>query len=242
MNQNLEKLNKISNEIVKYQTDNIDIFKGINQMHEGLAILDEKGIYKYMNKAHETIFGYDESELIGKSWETIYDKDEIVRIKTEIFTVLDEKGKWSGEAIAKDKNGNLIYEYLYLSKLKKEGIICICSNITNEILKWDNIFNKLPIAICIANTKGYFKKVNQLFAQLLGYKIEELENLSFISLVHPDDVYSTYFEIGRLSTNHKTEGYINRFRTKNGEYISIKWNSVVDSNLDIFATAEIYNN
>ena len=43
----------------------------INTSHEGIAILNEKGEYIYLNEAHPEMFVYREDELIGKTWQIL---------------------------------------------------------------------------------------------------------------------------------------------------------------------------
>ncbi len=39
----------------------------------------------------------------------------------------------------------------------------------------------------MADTEGNFIKVNQVWSDKLGYSTEELENMKFMDLVHPED-------------------------------------------------------
>ena len=82
--------------------------------------------------------------------------------------------------------------------------------------------------VCIANVDGLFYKVNPAFTTVLGYSKEELEGSSFINLVHPDDLASTYKEIEKLAQGEMTISFENRYRCKNGEYIVLSWNTSPD--------------
>ncbi|MGY5354118.1 PAS domain S-box protein [Wenyingzhuangia sp. IMCC45467] len=77
--------------------------------------------------------------------------------------------------------------------------------------------------ICIANTNGFFKKVNPAFQVCLGWELEELLNNSFFDFIHPDDQKGSVEEIQKLAKGHQTVNFTHRFRTKNGEYKVLEW-------------------
>ncbi len=76
---------------------------------------------------------------------------------------------------------------------------------------------------CIANTQGYFWRLNNNFSRTLGYTPKELTARPFIEFVHPDDQPDTLNEIVKLSRGEPTIQFRNRYRHKNGHYISLEW-------------------
>lgn len=78
---------------------------------------------------------------------------------------------------------------------------------------------------CIANTQGYFWKVNGNFTRTLGYTSKELTSLPFIEFVHPEDRIGTLNEVNRLSKGELTIQFRNRYLKKNGQYIWLEWNA-----------------
>ena len=89
---------------------------------------------------------------------------------------------------------------------------------------------------CIADTKGHFLRVNNQWSQVLGYKIEELENKLFIDFVHPDDIDSTLAVLSDLAEQKEVVNFVNRYRAKNGSYRHIEWKSTPRGSA-IFAAA-----
>lgn len=79
--------------------------------------------------------------------------------------------------------------------------------------------------LCIANTQGYFWRLNDNFSRTLGYTTEELTSKAFIEFVHPDDRSDTVNEITKLSRGESTIQFINRYRHKEGHYISLEWSA-----------------
>lgn len=84
-------------------------------------------------------------------------------------------------------------------------------------------FNLSIDLFCIANTQGFFWRVNDNFTHTLGYTVKELTSKPFIDFVHPDDQPETLDEIRKLSKGEPTIQFINRYRHKNGDYISLEW-------------------
>jgi PAS domain S-box-containing protein len=103
-----------------------------NAAMDGMAIVDNEQ-YIYMNRAHLEMFGYSHlQELPDNNWRSLYYPDEINRIETEIFPLLIKDKKWSGEAIAKRKDGTNFTEELSLTLTEKATIICVCRDITKR--------------------------------------------------------------------------------------------------------------
>jgi eukaryotic-like serine/threonine-protein kinase len=84
-------------------------------------------------------------------------------------------------------------------------------------------FNLSIDLFCIANTQGFFWRINDNFTRTLGYTVKELTSKPFIDFVHPDDQPETLDEIRKLSKGEPTIQFINRYRHKNGNYISLEW-------------------
>jgi len=76
---------------------------------------------------------------------------------------------------------------------------------------------------CIASVQGYFRRLNENFTRTLGYAHRELTARPFIEFVHPDDRPNTLHEIIRLSRGEPTIQFVNRYRHRDGHYVSLEW-------------------
>lgn len=147
---------------------------------DGMAILDVDQNYVYVNRAHIEIYGYDNGdELIGQSWKTLYDLDELERFEVEIIPELRKKGFFQGRAIGKKKDGTKFYQGLSLTVLENGGLICVVRDITNQMKMEEKLrereerylqFFKTSVdCIFITSPSGKFIDFNDLMMESFGY-------------------------------------------------------------------------
>jgi PAS domain S-box-containing protein len=87
-------------------------------------------------------------------------------------------------------------------------------------------FNNAPDIMAIAGPDGYFTKVNPAFCKLLGYTQEELTTTPFKNFFHPEDLNTKQKEYSETITGKRLANhFVNRYRTKKGDYRWISWNS-----------------
>ncbi len=101
---------------------------------------------------------------------------------------------------------------------------------------FDQFFNNSIDLLCIANTNGYFTKLNSEWESTLGYSLTEMEGKRFIEFVHPDDVENTIYATEQLANDQRVQNFVNRYKHKNGSYRWIEWRSYPTENM-IFASA-----
>ena len=89
----------------------------------------------------------------------------------------------------------------------------------------ERFFVLAPDLLCIADTDGQFVKVNQAWKHILGYDTVSLEGEQFLDYVHPDDRQRTRDAIATLESQQSIKQFVNRYRTRQGEYRLIEWNS-----------------
>ena len=89
----------------------------------------------------------------------------------------------------------------------------------------DQFFTLALDLLCIADTDGYFRRLNPAWEMVLGWRIDELEGKKFLDLVHPDDLPVTLKAMEDLRTGKKIVNFTNRFRGKDGVYRWIEWRS-----------------
>jgi PAS domain S-box-containing protein len=128
----------------------------------------------------------------------------------------------------------------YIEELKKLSVRLFESNklVEERNLQIENFFDLSFDFMCIANTNGYFIKVNKTFINGLGYDESDLLKNKFLEFIHPDDSERTLNEIKKLSLGEVTINFENRYRKNNGDYLVLNWNVTPDISTGLlYATA-----
>ena len=89
----------------------------------------------------------------------------------------------------------------------------------------DQFFSNALDLLCIADTDGYFRRLNAEWETTLGYTLAELEGRRFLDFVHPDDLQATLEAIADLEAQREVLNFTNRYRCKDGSYRWIEWRS-----------------
>ncbi len=178
-------------ELKQMEKAQADLQRAIDQGVEGVALLDQNGIYTYVNQAHAGMYGYITKELLGQSWEILYSKEQLAYIDDKYLPQLRNTGKWEGELMGLRKDGTSFPVEISLSLLNNQNgssadLICTCRDMT-ERKKAEEQFRLVveaaPSGMIMIDRHGSIVLVNQLVTQLFGYPREELLNQSIELLV-----------------------------------------------------------
>ena len=85
-----------------------------------------------------------------------------------------------------------------------------------------------PFVIC--DRGGRWVDASPVWQDLLGYHREELIGRTSDWMTHPDDVGKTRAEVEKILIGSITRQFVNRLRTKSGQYRSFSWTAVLDGN------------
>ncbi|MDX2075055.1 MAG: GAF domain-containing protein [bacterium] len=106
----------------------------------------------------------------------------------------------------------------------------------------DRLFNSALDLIGTAGFDGYFKQLNPAWEHTLGFTIEELKSVPYLEFTHPDDVERTNYEANeQLAKGHKTVSFENRYKTKEGDWRWLSWQSTpnLETNTIYFIARDI---
>ena len=107
---------------------------------DGMAILDAEGRFIFMNDVHAHIYGYGSGkELLGETWEVLYEADEIEIIKRDYFPKLHVGLSIRIELDGKKKDGTSFPCEAILTGLEDGGLVCVCRDITDRRKAEDEI-------------------------------------------------------------------------------------------------------
>ena len=156
---------------------------------EGIAVTDREGHYLYLNKEHISLFGYESaSELIGKSWRSLYSAEGVRMIEETVFPLMRTEGRWRGRLPAKRKDGSFFSQELSLAVLANGGIVCNCRDVSTEVALIEQLgrseemfrafFNSLPMPVTIRKLTGEHDFKNQACETFLAQEADRSGKLS----------------------------------------------------------------
>ena len=105
----------------------------------------------------------------------------------------------------------------------------------NQQLKINNDDYKIMFEQClemmfIGSKEGNILKVNNKFADTLGYNVDEMVGRNCYEFIHPGDMRVTYSTQQYLDDGMNDEkriiNFTNRYLKKNGSYIPLTWKTI----------------
>ncbi|WP_279504076.1 response regulator [Hahella sp. CR1] len=226
----------------------------------GIALNDYKtGDFLEVNNALLGPTGYTRKEFLMLSYWDITPKDyeELESQQLEQLSIRGRYGPYEKEYIRKSGdrypvllNGVLISdtqgrEYIWsiIEDISERKQAEAASRVARQQIEQSqkelqNFFDLSTNFLCIANTEGYFERINFTFSKVLGYSERELLSEPIVHFIHPDDVESTLLELKKLARGKPAISFVNRYRCYSGEIVTLLWNAACDpASGKIYATA-----
>lgn len=219
-------------------------------MNEGMVVHNNHGQVIQYNQSALKILGLTADQLLGKT-----SMDPLWKATRADGTPLRGEEHPSSIALKTGKKvvGTLMGVHIqdrpirwvqvnatpYLNKDSERQVLVTFADLTETVQnknQIDDIFSASLDLICIANTDGYFKRVNPSFKNILGYTEKELLSEKFLNFIHPDDVEATMKVVENLAKGVLLLNFENRYRCKSGEYRLISWHCQPNTQTgDLFA-------
>ncbi|SMD12869.1 PAS domain S-box-containing protein [Pedobacter nyackensis] len=118
-----------------------------------------------------------------------------------------------------------------LMELLSQEVISLVNEVKTkkELSHFQKLYKLSNDLICEADTNGSLKRINPAFTTLLGWSDEDLLNNSFYNFIHPYDLQPTNDEFKKLALSKGSVAFINRLKTKKGEYRTLQWNAISET-------------
>jgi PAS domain S-box-containing protein len=152
----------------------------IESAHEGIAILDADGQFRYVNEAYADLYGYEPAEMVGEDWALIYPDDEVSFVRDEILPAVERTGEWSGETTGRRVDGSTFIEEHTVSRTARGDLVCTVVDITDwkqrseERDRYRTLVESLNDPVYVLGPNGRFLYVNDAFVDLVGYDYETI--------------------------------------------------------------------
>ncbi|MBL0713265.1 MAG: PAS domain S-box protein [Desulfosarcina sp.] len=207
----------------------------VEQSPASVVITDLRGAIEYVNPKFCEITGYANEEAIGKNPRILNSGHTAPKVYQELWKTITAGDEWRGEFQNKKKNGELYWEAVSISAIKSaEGSIshylAIKEDITERKQMEDSIrekesrfrgyFEHSQAGMAITSpAKGWIAANDQL-QKMLGYTLDELRQMDWAELTHPDDLDADVKQFERMLAA-EIDNYTldKRFIRKDGEIV-----------------------
>lgn len=126
---------------------------------------------------------------------------------------------------------NVLREHSLMLENQNEELLLSNKKIQESEARFKAIFNFSKVGMAIINTDGSFKQVNQHFADILGYTINDILNLDFIKISYKSDLEKEKMYIDEVLAGERDSYVIQkRYYHKNLNIIWVKLHSTVIRN------------
>lgn len=207
----------------------------IENIPDMIFMKDAKNLrFVRFNKAGEELIGCKREEMIGRNDYDFFPKEE-----ADFFTAKDREVLATGRILdIREEPIQTKHKGIRLLHTKKvpllghsgqpEYLLGISEDVTDlrrAEQELDRYFTMALDLFCIADYRGYFKRLNPAWEQVLGYSLADLQAKPFMEFVHPDDRVATQSEFERILGGARTLHFENRYRTRDGSYRWLQWSA-----------------
>ncbi|UQD56379.1 PAS domain-containing protein [Flavobacterium sp. K5-23] len=195
-----------------------------------------------INPTMSKLLGYSSEELLNQPFISFVEPEDILitqkeidKLKTGALTSQFEN-RW----ICKDGSVKW-FEWSASTDLATGLLYAIARDVTeakeNEksLIFADNFF-MMSYDMLIVGKGDYFIKVNPAFTKTLGYEQKDMNNKTFLSFTHPDDIKASVDAIKKLQKGVSLLNHRARARCKDGSYKWLDWTSTYDVRTDMMYT------
>ncbi len=169
---------------------------------------------------------YDVFPEVSDDWKELHQRclnGEVIQVNEDIFTRADGTTDWLNWQCRPwhEANGEIGGIAIFSDLVTRRKRAEMALGKSEEHLR--KIYENAMTGITISNMAGYFQHCNAAFCGLLGYSLDELRQLKFTDVIHPDDVETNLAEVARLHTeNLPYVDITNRYLKKNGDPIWVR--------------------
>ncbi|MES2745456.1 MAG: PAS domain S-box protein [Bdellovibrionota bacterium] len=208
----------------------------VDSISDAIVVSNEEGVIIYCNSGGLKLFGYTKDEVLNKPLSILiperYRSAHAHGLKrfrdTGETRVLGTTVELSGLT----KSGEEFDLELTLSQWDSDsgkffaGIMRDITLRKRLEMEREQFFQVSLDMIMIADTDGYFKRVNPVVTEILGYTPEEFISNHALYYIHPDDVEPTIQALKDQQAGNTIQSFENRYRCKDGHYKWLSWKSV----------------
>jgi PAS domain S-box-containing protein len=209
--------------------------QAVEQSPASVVITDLKGTIEYVNSKFCEVTGYSFEEALGQNPRILKSDHTPQETYRELWKTIKAGREWRGEFQNKKKSGELYWEAATISALKSaDGSIShylavkedvterkqMEESIREKEARFRGYFEYSQVGMAVTSpTKGWLEANDQL-QRMLGYTLDELYQMTWAEITHPDDVEEDAKQFERMLVG-EIDNYTldKRFIRKDGEIV-----------------------
>jgi PAS domain S-box-containing protein len=210
-----------------------------------IFMLDPEGRIATWNEGAQRIKGYRAEEIIGEHFSIFYTEADVERSHPEEeLQIAAAEGRYEEEDLRVRKDGSQFWANVVITALRdKKGDLRGFSKVTRdithrkeaeEVLRTSEADYRAMFELAGAGTvkadpaTGRFLRVNRKMCEITGYSSEELLDMTFPEITHPDDREEDFDRFRRMIRG-ETREYASekRYVRKDGSVVWVSVNAVV---------------
>lgn len=188
----------------------------LDEVPSAVIVTDLDGTCTYWNQFAETMYGWSASEAVGRNVSELTVIAEEQSVAEEVMGEIARTGHWEGEFRVTRRDGSTFPAQVSDSLLLDEegspvGVIGVSMDITARkeaeasLRDYEELhtkaFDASPIGKAIVSVPdGKLTSVNSALCDFLGYTPEELCEMTFADITHPEDIQSDVNEYEKLAS------------------------------------------
>ncbi len=198
----------------------------LNSITDAFFALDRKGRFTYVNRKAETLWDKRREDLLGKKIWRVFPEaigsvpyEKISRAAAERETISFEAKspileRWVEVHVYPAEDGVSVYfQDISERERAKEAL-------RQSEVQFRGTFEQAAVGMAHVAPDGTWLRTNQKLADILGYSREELLQLSYQHLTHPDDLTDSRHVVQRLLQGSvQTASFEKRYLRKDGSVI-----------------------
>jgi PAS domain S-box-containing protein len=218
--------------------------KALDNVADAIEITDDDARYLYVNKAFETITGYAQQEVLGKTPAALLRSgSHSPEFYQKMFEIVSRGEIWQGSLVSRHKNGTLYDQEVTLSPiLNGAGVLTHVVAVKRDITerkrieatlreaerRWRILLEGVSLIVIGLDLEGKVEYANPFFLELSGYAQEEVMGqdwfANFLPRYQQQQVKHRFLDI--LSQSFQPH-YENPILTKSGEERVIAWSNTL---------------
>lgn len=190
----------------------------LSQMHDAVISTDLLGKINFWTGEAERIFGYKNSEIVGKQVHTLCNEEDKDLLFKEIMSDIEIYGHYQNEILGRKKDSTsvpveLTAKILSDTSNKPLSLILVARNITNRRvaqkalkeseIRYRHIFESILDGVIIYNMDKDIVQVNKMATQMYGYSNTEFTQSISSRYIHPVQNHSFEEVIDHLNGNYE---------------------------------------